>query len=555
MADSLKVALAQLNPKVGDVDGNLAKVRAARAEAKRQGAELVLTAELVLSGYPPEDLVLKPAFQKRCHEAVEALRADTRDGGPALFVTTPWRESDKLHNAIVCLDKGEIIGKRFKVDLPNYGVFDEKRVFAPGPMPGPLVFNGVRIGVPICEDVWTADVVECIAETGGEILLVPNGSPYEVGKTDVRVQLGVHRVVESGLPFVYLNQVGGQDEVVFDGGSFALGADRALKAKLASFREEVATIEFRRGPPERGGGWECQPAAIAPELTDIESIYQAMMLGLRDYVNKTGFPSVVIGLSGGVDSALTAAVAADALGPGRVHTLMMPSPYTGAHSLEDAKACAEAIGVRYDIVGIEPAMEAFRKMLMPLFGNAAEDVTEENIQSRARGVTLMALSNKLGGMVLTTGNKSEMAVGYATLYGDMAGGYNVLKDVYKTTVFELCRWRNAHLPADALGRKGRVIPERIITKPPSAELRPDQKDSDSLPPYPELDAILKGLIERDLSAEELAGEGFDLGTVKRVWRLLERAEYKRRQAPPGVKITSRLISKERRYPIVNGFRG
>jgi NAD+ synthase len=551
MADSLKVALAQLNPKVGDVDGNLAKVRAARAEAKKQGAELVLTSELVLSGYPPEDLVLKPAFQKRCHEAVEALRADTLDGGPALFVTTPWREGDKLHNAIICLDKGEVIGKRYKVDLPNYGVFDEKRVFAPGPMPGPLVFNGVRLGVPICEDVWTADVVECISETGGEILLVPNGSPYEVGKTDVRVQLGVHRVVESGLPFVYVNQVGGQDELIFDGGSFVLGADRALKAKLASFREEVATVEFRRGAK----GWECLPAGIAPELSDIESIYQAMILGLRDYVNKTGFPSVLIGLSGGVDSALTAAVAADALGPKRVHTLMMPSPYTSAHSLEDARACAEAIGVRYDIVGIEPAMEAFRKMLLPLFGNRKDDVTEENIQSRARGVTLMAVSNKLGGMVVTTGNKSEMAMGYATLYGDMAGGYNVLKDVYKTTVFELCRWRNAHLPEGAMGPKGRVIPERIVTKPPSAELRADQKDEDSLPPYPVLDAILKGLIERDLGARELAAEGHDLETVNRVWRLLEGAEYKRRQAPPGVKITSRLISKERRYPIVNGFRG
>jgi NAD+ synthase len=551
MSDSLKVALAQLNPKVGDVAGNLAKVRAARSEAARQGADLVLTSELVLSGYPPEDLVLKPAFQQRCHEAVEALRADTRDGGPALFVTTPWREGDKLHNAIICLDKGEVIGTRFKVDLPNYGVFDEKRVFAPGPMPGPLVFNGVRLGVPICEDVWTADVVECISETGGEILLVPNGSPYEVGKTDIRVQLGVQRVVESGLPFVYLNQVGGQDELVFDGGSFALGADRALKAKLASFREEVSTIEFRRGPK----GWECLPAAIARELDDLDSIYQAMMLGLRDYVNKTGFPSVLIGLSGGVDSALTAAVAVDALGPARVHAVMMPSRYTSAHSLEDAKACAHALGVRYDVVDIEPATEAFRQMLLPLFGNRAADVTEENIQSRARAVTLMALSNKLGGMVVTTGNKSEMAVGYATLYGDMCGGYNVLKDVYKTTVFELCRWRNAHLPEGAMGSRGPVIPQRIIDKPPSAELRADQKDEDSLPPYAVLDAILKGLIERDLGAEDLAAEGHDSATVNRVWRLLEGAEYKRRQAPPGVKITSRNVSRERRYPIVNGFRG
>ncbi|MDP1962592.1 MAG: NAD+ synthase, partial [Reyranella sp.] len=428
MTDSLKVGLAQLNPKVGDVAGNLAKVRAARAKAAKQGADLVLTAELVLAGYFPEDLVLKPAFQKACHEAVEALRADTRDGGPALFVATPWREDDKLYNAIVALDKGEIIGKRYKVDLPNYGVFDDKRVFAPGPMPGPLVFKGVRIGVPICEDVWTPDVVECVAETGGEILLVPNASPYEVGKTDVRVQLGVQRVVESGLPFVYLNQVGGQDEVVYDGGSFALGADRKLKAKLASFREEVATVEFRRN----GQGWECLPGPIASELSSIESIYQAMVLGLGDYVNKTGFPSVVIGLSGGVDSALTAAVAADALGPARVHAIMMPSPYTSRESLEDAEACAKALGIKYDIVSIEPAMKAFRGMLQPLFGNRPEDVTEENIQSRARGVTLMAVSNKLGGMVLTTGNKSEMAMGYATLYGDMNGGYNVLKDVYKT---------------------------------------------------------------------------------------------------------------------------
>ena len=551
MTNSLKVALAQLNPKVGDVAGNLAKVRAARAEAAAQGADLVLCAETVLSGYPAEDLVLKPAFQKACHDAVEALRTDTADGGPALFVTTPWREGDKLHNAIIALDKGAIIGKRFKVDLPNYGVFDDKRVFAPGPMPGPLVFNGVRIGVPICEDMWTPDVVECITETGGEIILVPNGSPYEVGKTDIRVQLGVQRVVESGLPFVYLNQVGGQDELIFDGGSFALGADRALKVKLASFAEQVATIEFRRGPK----GWECQPGPIAPEMSDIESIYRAMVLGLRDYVNKTGFPSVVIGLSGGVDSAITAAVAADALGSERVHAIMMPSPYTSRESLEDAEACARAIGVRYDIVDIAPAMEAFRGMQRPLFGNRAADVTEENIQSRARGVTLMAVSNKLGGMVVTTGNKSEMAVGYATLYGDMCGGFNVLKDVYKTTVFELCRWRNRHLPEGALGRPGAVIPARIIDKPPSAELRPDQKDSDALPPYPTLDAILKGLIERDLSTAELAREGHDPDVVDRVWRLLEGAEYKRRQAPPGVKITSRNISRERRYPIVNGFRG
>ena len=551
MTDRLRVALAQLNPTVGDVDGNLAKVRAARAEAAKQGADVMLTAELVLAGYFPEDLVLKPAFVKRCHDAVEALRADTQDGGPALFVTTPWREDDKLYNAIICLDKGEIVGKRYKVDLPNYGVFDDKRVFMPGPMPGPIVFKGVRIGVPICEDIWTPDVVECVAETGGEILLVPNGSPFEIGKFDMRVQLAVKRVVESGLPLVYLNQVGGKDEVIYDGGSFAIGADRELKVKLPSFQESVTTIEFRK----EGNRWECQPGPIARELPELEAIYQAMILGLRDYVNKTGFPSVVIGLSGGVDSALTAAVAADALGPKRVHTVMMPSPYTAKDSLEDAEACAKALGLRHDTINIGPAMTAYREMLAPLFAGKKEDVTEENLQSRARGMLLMALSNKLGGMVVTTGNKSEMAVGYATLYGDMCGGYNVLKDVYKTTVFELCKWRNANLPEGALGPKGKVIPERIIAKPPSAELRPDQKDEDSLPPYPVLDAILKGLIERDLAAEDLVKEGHDAATVARVWRLLEGAEYKRRQAPPGVKITSRAVSRDRRYPIVNAFRG
>ncbi|MBM3644294.1 MAG: NAD+ synthase [Alphaproteobacteria bacterium] len=551
MTDRLKIALAQLNPTVGDVAGNLKKVRDARAEAARQGADLVITSELVLSGYPPEDLVLKPAFQRRLHEAVEALRADTADGGPALFVTTPWREGDKLHNAIIALDRGEIVGKRFKVDLPNYGVFDEKRVFAPGPSPGPLVFRGVRIGVPICEDIWTPDVVECISETGGEILLVPNGSPYEVGKFGVRERIAAKRVAESGLPLIYVNQVGGQDELIFDGDSFALGADGALKVRLPAFRESVVTIELRR----EGAGWAIQPGPIAPAMDDYESIYHAMMLGLRDYVNKSGFPSVVIGLSGGIDSAITAAVAADALGAARVHTIMMPSPYTSRDSLEDAELCAKAIGIRYDIVNIGPAMGAYKQMLGPIFGDRKEDVTEENIQSRARGVLLMAVSNKLGGMVVTTGNKSEMAVGYATLYGDMCGGYNVLKDVYKTTVFELCKWRNNHLPEGALGPKGMVIPERIISKPPSAELRPDQKDEDSLPPYPVLDAILKGLIERDLALEELVKEGFDAATVNRVWRLLEGSEYKRRQAPPGVKISSRNVSRERRYPIVNRFRG
>jgi len=552
MTDSLNIAIAQLNPTVGDVAGNVAKVQAARAEAAKHGADAVVFSELVLSGYPPEDLVLKPAFQRRLHEAVDELRADTADGGPALFVTTPWREGDKLHNAVLLLDRGEIAGKRFKVDLPNYGVFDEKRVFAPGPMPGPLIFRDVRIGVPICEDVWTPDVVECITETGGELILVPNGSPYEADKTEQRMQLGVARVVESGLPFCYVNQVGGQDELIFDGGSFVIGADRALRVALPSFREAVVTTTWRRGT---NGKWDCAPGMMQPTPSRLESIYHAMVLGLRDYVNKNRFPGVIIGLSGGIDSALTAAVAVDALGADRVRTVMMPSPYTSRDSLEDAAQCAEALGIRYDIVSIEPAMKAFGDMLRPVFGNRAADTTEENIQARARGLTLMAISNKFGHMVVTTGNKSEMAVGYSTLYGDMCGGYNALKDVYKTTVFQLSHWRNGAHPEGAMGPGGRVIPERIITKPPSAELKPDQKDQDTLPPYDQLDKILEGLIERDLATEELEAEGYDPATVQRVWRMLEMAEYKRRQAPPGVKITGRAVSRDRRYPITNAFRG
>jgi NAD+ synthase len=550
MTDRLVIAVAQLDPVLGDLEGNLALLRRAREQAAGFGADLVVASELFIAGYPPEDLVLKPAFVDACMAAARSL-AKEMQSGPGLVVGCPWRQDGKLHNAALLLEGGEIAALRFKHELPNYGVFDEKRTFVPGPAPGPVSFRGVRLGIMVCEDMWVPDVGETLAETGAELLLVINGSPFESDKRDERVAFAVSRVQETGLPLLYVNQICGQDELVFDGASFALDAACNLRFQAPDWREAVLPTRWRR----EGEGWTVEPGEMTPPLAGHEAIYQAMMLGLRDYVNKTGFPSVIIGLSGGVDSALTAAVAADALGPGRVHTIMMPSPYTSAQSLEDAKACAEAIGVRYDIVSIAPAMEAFRDMLLPLFGNRKEDVTEENIQSRARGVTLMAMSNKLGGMVVTTGNKSEMAVGYATLYGDMCGGFNVLKDVYKTTAFELCRWRNAHLPAGAMGRAGRVIPERIIDKPPSAELRPDQKDEDSLPPYPVLDAILKGLIERDLSAEELAAEGYDVATVARVWRLLEGAEYKRRQAPPGVKITSRLISRERRYPIVNGFRG
>ncbi len=550
MVDTLKIALAQLNPTMGDVAGNTALVRAARAEAAAGGADLVLCTELVVCGYPPEDLVLRPALQKACRAAIEELAAETADGGPAVLVTSPWVEEGKLHNAVLLLAEGTIQAKRFKVDLPNYGVFDEKRVFAPGPMPGPIVFKGVRLGVPICEDIWTPDVVECLAETGAEILLVPNGSPYEDDKLDTRLNLAVARVKESGLPLAYVNQVGGQDELVFDGASFVLNADCSLAVQLAPFQSKVVITEWQRD----GEGWRCARAERVAPPDRLAQIYGAMQLGLRDYVDKNRFPGVVLGLSGGIDSALSAAVAVDALGPDRVWCVMLPSRFTGDESLGDAGECARLLGIRLDTIGIEPAFEAFAGMLAPAFTGRKADITEENLQSRTRGVTLMALSNKFGHMVLTTGNKSEMSVGYATLYGDMCGGYSVLKDVYKTAVYELSRWRNAHKPAGALGPDGPVMPENVLVRAPTAELRENQTDQDSLPPYDQLDAILEALVEEEKSVDEIVASGQPREVVTRVLHLLTLAEYKRRQSPPGVKITRRNFGRDRRYPITNRFR-
>jgi len=564
MADALKIALAQLNPTMGDIAGNLALLRRARAEAAAAGADLVIATEMVITGYPTEDLVLKPMFLEAAQQAIEALAADTADGGPGMIVGGPWRQDPharpplfgKVFNTAYVLDGGSVTTHRTKHDLPNYGVFDEKRVFGAGPLPGPVNFRGVRLGVMVCEDMWTADVSECLEESGAEILIVINGSPYELNKTEERIQLAVQRIGETGLPLIYVNQVGGQDELVFDGASFALNADHGVAAQLPAFAEAIELTEWRRD----GSGWICAAARREAPDGGMEPIYGALMLGLRDYVNKNRFPGVILGLSGGIDSALTAAVAVDALGPQRVHTVMMPSPYTSQASLEDAAAAAKLMGVEIDTVSIEPAMQAFGQMLEPLLnGYAPEtnpgDTTEENIQARSRGLTLMAISNKLGYMVLSTGNKSEVSVGYATLYGDMVGGFNVMKDLYKTMVFDLARWRNQVLPKGALGPAGRVIPERIITKPPSAELKPDQKDEDSLPPYPVLDDILKGLVEGEESVDAIVARGHDRDLVNRVWRMLELAEYKRRQACPGVKITRRAFGRDRRYPITNAFRG
>ena len=550
MTDRLTIALAQLNPTVGDIAGNLARLRAARAEAATAAADLVVASELFVSGYPPEDLVLKPAFLDAVAEVVEGLAADTADGGPALLVGAPWRDGDRRYNAALLLADGAVAAVRAKHELPNYGVFDEVRVFDAGPMPGPINFRDVRLGVSVCEDMWQPDVCETLAESGAEILIVLNGSPFDRDKPDTRLNHAVARVTETGLPLIYVNQVCGQDELVFEGSSFVLNADCRLALQAPAFREAVIATRWRR----QGDGWACAAGTVAAPLGEYAAIYQAMMLGLRDYVDKNGFPSVVLGLSGGIDSALTAVVAADALGPRRVACVMLPSPFTSQDSLDDAAALAANIGTSLESVPIEPAMAAFDAMLAGAFSRPSAGVTKENIQSRARGLTLMAISNETGAMLLTTGNKSEMSVGYATIYGDMAGGYSVLKDVYKTDVFALCRWRNEHLPDGALAPAGRVIPERIITKPPSAELRPDQKDEDTLPPYDELDRILHGLIEEDLGVDALAARGHDPATLKRIWRMLELAEYKRRQAPPGVKLTERAFGRDRRYPITNAFK-
>ncbi|WP_339635296.1 NAD+ synthase [uncultured Sneathiella sp.] len=550
MTDQLKIALAQANPTLGSLEANVALARAFREEAEALGADIVVYPELFLSGYPPEDLVRKPAFQRATQKAMEDLAELTLDGGPAMLMSAPMVEEGKLYNAVCLLEGGKIAARRFKNKLPNYGVFDEYRIFKAGPLPGPIPFKGVRLGVMICEDMWFPEVAECLAETGAEILIVPNGSPYDHMKSDERLNHAVERVTETGLPLVYVNQIGGQDELVFDGASFVLNADRSLPVQMTSWKEILLVTDWHR----KGDGWVCETSELVDPGTPMERIYHAMVLGLKDYVEKNRFPGVVLGLSGGIDSALSAAVAVDALGPDRVHCVMMPSKYTSQESLDDAAGCAEMLGTRLDTISIAPGVEAMETMLADIFAGQEPDITEENIQSRLRGMTLMAISNKLGPMVLTTGNKSEMSVGYATLYGDMCGGYSVLKDVYKMTCFKLSDWRNTHYSPLFRGPDGPVMPERVITKPPSAELRVDQKDEDSLPPYEILDGILHGLVEEEKSLDELVTEGFDTHTIARIQNLLYIAEYKRRQSPPGVKISTMSFGRDRRYPITNGFR-
>ena len=549
MSDTLRITLAQLNPTVGDFAANAAKAREAHEAAAAAGSQLVVLPEMFLTGYQTSDLGRKPAFVAEAYRWVERLAAECAEG-PALGIGAPLREGEALFNAYFILHRGVVQTVVRKQILPNDDVFDEVRVYAPGPPAGPFVLDGIRLGTPSCADAWHPGPTETFEESGAEILVVPNGSPYHRDKQDVRMSLMVARVIESGLPLIYLNTIGGQDDQVFDGGSFVLNPGGGLAMSMPVFEEALEHVTFER----LNGQFVCQDGPRAEWPDALAQVYAALVYGLRDYLGKSGFNKVLLGLSGGVDSALVAAIAADAIGSENVRCVMLPSEYTSAHSLEDAEAVAKALGCPYQSVPISGARAAVTEALAPAFVGRGPDVTEENIQSRLRGLILMAMSNKFGEMLLTTGNKSEVAVGYATIYGDMSGGYNPLKDLYKTRVFETCRWRNAQHRDWMKGPEGIVIPTRVIDKPPSAELREDQKDEDSLPPYEVLDAILDMLIEQDASVEEIVAKGYDRDTVSRVEHLIYISEYKRFQSAPGPRLTAKAFWLDRRYPIVNRWR-
>ena len=550
MTDRLRIALAQLNPKVGDLKGNLALGRKALADAVEAKADILMFSELFLTGYFPEDLFFKRQFVDDAIAAARELTAATAGTNVSLVLPTVWRDEEGLRNAVILAENGRVTARRFKRELPNDDVFYERRYFVPGDLAEPVTIKGVSIGIPICEDIWHADVCEHLVDNGARLLLCPNGSPYWRNKQDMRKELVLARVNEDNVPLLYLNQVGGQDELVFDGASFAIEPGGRLALQGKSFEEDFIVSDW----VHTDNGWRCENGQVVPLVSSDEAPWRACILGLRDYVYKNGFKQVVLGLSGGIDSAVVATMAVDAFGPENVHCLMLPYRYTSEESLRDAKDCAERLGVRYDIVSIGAAVDDALEELAPVFGNKPQDLTEENIQSRMRGLVLMAVSNKFGSMLLTTGNKSEMSVGYATIYGDMNGGFNPLKDMLKMQVYRLARWRNENLPGNVLGQRGEVIPQAIIDKAPSAELRPNQTDQDSLPPYPVLDAILEGFVEEELSIKELVARGFELETVKRIEKLLYIAEYKRRQSAPGVKLTAKALGLGRKYPITNGYR-
>ena len=548
MTKATAIALAQLNPHMGNIAANVDRLVEARAQAAKSGAQIIVAPEMYLSGYQCDDLVLRSDFMAEVAAGLDKLAALTADGGPAIIVGAPWAQDDRIYNSVFVLDDGAIKARRDKVGLPTYSVFDDGRNFTPGPMPGPVLVRGWRLGLPICEDIWTADVVECLAESGAEMIVSINGSPFEIGKRDRRIANAVARVTECGLPLVYVALVGGQDEVVYDGASFALNADGSLAAHLPSFSEVVTIIQM-----QDDFGALSLTGAMTPPDEGMGEVWRALTLGLRDYVHKNGFPGVVLGLSGGVDSAIVAALAVDALGAEAVHAVMMPSAYTSQESLDDAADLAQRLGIRLDEISIAPAMQAMESMLADQFAGTPPGIAEENIQSRLRGMILMGISNKVGPMVLATGNKSEYAAGYSTLYGDMCGGFAPIKDVWKVQVFDLCRWRNSHMSRGGAGPQGEVIPPAIIDKPPSAELRPDQKDTDSLPPYDRLDAIMQALCEEMVDVETIVARGYDREEVARASQLLFRAEYKRFQAAPGPKITALAFGRERRLPLTSGF--
>jgi NAD+ synthase len=539
MKNTLNIALAQLNFTVGDLSGNYKKISAAHKKANSQHADLAIFSELAITGYPPEDLLLRPTFQNKAMEMVRKLAPLTQNG-TAILVGSPWFEGGQLYNAAILLDGGEIKHISCKSDLPNYGVFDEKRVFTSAPMPEPMDFRGMKLGVMVCEEMWNDNTARYLKKQGAEMLISINASPFEIGKNDLRLLMARQRVGEAALPLIYLNQIGGQDELVFDGNSFILSDNADVTASLVAFAEDIKLTKWHK----TANKWQCEIDDIFTFQAGYAAIYSALKLGLRDYITKNNFPGVVLGMSGGIDSALSAAIAVDCLGAQHVRLVMMPSKYTSKESLADAASCAKMLSAHIETISIEKIVDSFSSNLEETFQGTKSDITEENLQSRIRGNILMALSNKFGNMVLTTGNKSEMAVGYATLYGDMCGGFNVLKDVYKTDIFALCKWRNL---------QSVVIPENIINKAPTAELKPNQTDQDTLPPYEILDKILHRLIELRQSVEEITRGGFEREIVIQVARMIKMAEYKRRQAAPGVKISQLAFGRDRRYPITNAF--
>jgi len=534
----LKIATAQVNFTVGDLAGNKAKILKFSREAERLKSDLVVFSELAICGYPPEDLVLKAAFQKKAMKVIKEIAAETKKLKTAILVGGIDVYEGKLFNAAFLIERGKVMHRQYKHELPNYGVFDEKRIFSVGKLPKPVKFRGANLGIFVCEDMWAREVPEALKKS--DILISINGSPFERNKATVRQEKAKSAAKIAGTPLIYVNQVGGQDELVFDGGSFAIEKNGAEKVALPFFAEKVFAVDFAK----EKSGWAIKNRLEREKLSEEEIIYKALVSGLQDYVEKNKFPGVVIGVSGGVDSALSAAIAVDALGKEKVLGLMLPSRYTSKESVEEAKELAQNLGIKLEEISIELAFSAFRASLAPLFKNLPEDITEENMQSRIRGLILMAVSNKLGSMVLATGNKSEISVGYTTLYGDMCGGFSVLKDVYKTEVYRLAKWLN--------GLK-KIIPQRTIERPPTAELRFNQTDQDTLPPYDILDGILEMLIEHELPKEKIIAEGFAAKPVEKVERMVNLSEYKRRQSPPGVKITSRSFGRDRRYPITNKF--